>query len=338
AGDMSDADGRPALALVDSLTGCAVSGSGGATSDTDAQEALDELPARARSKFLKTRYCEFFFTRGRCRKRHRCTFAHSEAELRPLPDLRFTKMCPSVAAGGKCAQEDCMYAHSPHELRTLEAECRGGGPLEPQQEPHRLELAETKGTGSGTVEGDEDLGIASSAGAFQRQRTDDPAALCVYVMRVKNTCIDEDDLEGKPLRSKSWLPSTRAQGATEALHAARAGGTRGAGLAALPQALPRAPPRAPGGQASEPGRRPVGEAGSLGFGTAASGPPTARGSVAGPGATKRVGGTMVLRTPRTPPAMRAPPTQAPLASRPSAGAPTARGRPSRLGLAGARPA
>ncbi|CAK0830777.1 unnamed protein product [Prorocentrum cordatum] len=184
AGDMSHADGSPTLAPVDSVAGFAVSGSGGATGDTDDQEALDELPARMRSKFQKTKYCEFFFKRGRCRKRTRCMFAHSEAELRPLPDLRFTKMCPSVVAGEACAQEGCMYAHGPHELRPPEAEGRGDGPPEPQ----KLELAETKSTGSGSLnEDDEDLSLAGPPGAFQRQMTEDPVALCVCVMRVKNT-------------------------------------------------------------------------------------------------------------------------------------------------------
>jgi len=292
---MSDADGRPALALVDSLTGCAVSGSGGATSDADAQEeALDELPARVRSKFQKTKYCDFFIKRGRCRKRHRCMFAHSEAELRPLPDLRFTKMCPSVVAGGECAQEDCTYAHSPHELRTPEAACQGGGPLEPQQEPQRLELAETKSTGSGSLnEEDEDLSIAMPASAFKRQMTEDPAALCVYGMRVKNTfiTIDEDeplskdDFEGKPwgkrFRSKSWPPSVRMQGAADPKDAARADHAKGAEPPA-PKAR-QALPRAPGCQASETRRRSVGNADILGFGTADNGLATMLESFASPG-------------------------------------------------------
>lgn len=262
---MSGADGRP--------VGDVVNTGDGAAGDTNGGQELEELPARVRSKFQKTKYCEFFFKRGRCRKRTRCMFAHSEAELRPLPDLRFTKMCPFVMQGETCTQEDCMYAHSPHELRPPEAECPAATQPEPQQEPQNLELAETKSTISGSfVEDDEDLSIVSPAGGgFQRQLTEDPVALRVCVMRVKNTfitidedeCLGKDDAKeaGKPLcklvRSKS-APPLRAPDAADPGRSPRgAEPTQGADRS--PRAC-KALPQAPGCQASEPRRRAAGRA------------------------------------------------------------------------------
>lgn len=64
----------------------------------DRPERLRKEPV-SRNKFRKTKMCKFFEA-GKCRKRTSCNFAHSEAEMKPLPDLRRTKLCPSVLEGG----------------------------------------------------------------------------------------------------------------------------------------------------------------------------------------------------------------------------------------------
>lgn len=47
-----------------------------------------------------------------------CSFAHSQSELNQPPDLRCTKLCPSLE-GGECFGEACPFAHSAYELRGL---------------------------------------------------------------------------------------------------------------------------------------------------------------------------------------------------------------------------
>lgn len=52
---------------------------------------------------------------GICVNGDHCRFAHSFRQLRPLPDLSKTKLCPSRLT---CADPTCNFAHSPKDLRT----------------------------------------------------------------------------------------------------------------------------------------------------------------------------------------------------------------------------
>eukprot|EP00421_Protoceratium_reticulatum_P013326 CAMPEP_0168381766 /NCGR_PEP_ID=MMETSP0228-20121227/13045_1 /TAXON_ID=133427 /ORGANISM="Protoceratium reticulatum, Strain CCCM 535 (=CCMP 1889)" /LENGTH=531 /DNA_ID=CAMNT_0008394873 /DNA_START=41 /DNA_END=1638 /DNA_ORIENTATION=+ len=69
-----------------------------------------------RNKFHKTKQCRFFEL-GKCRKRGACNFAHSPEELRPMPDLTCTKLCPHLLETGECTQSGCTFAHSAEEFR-----------------------------------------------------------------------------------------------------------------------------------------------------------------------------------------------------------------------------
>eukprot|EP00928_Gymnodinium_smaydae_P025168 TRINITY_DN20129_c0_g6_i1.p1 TRINITY_DN20129_c0_g6~~TRINITY_DN20129_c0_g6_i1.p1 ORF type:complete len:429 (+),score=68.43 TRINITY_DN20129_c0_g6_i1:83-1288(+) len=70
------------------------------------------------SVFFKTRKCRYFGMNS-CTRGATCRFAHSNAELRSPPDLRYTKLCPTVLAGGSCQNRTCTYAHSAEERRKM---------------------------------------------------------------------------------------------------------------------------------------------------------------------------------------------------------------------------
>jgi hypothetical protein len=77
----------------------------------------DATQAKVKNKFHKTKMCNYFLS-GLCnKKRSRCSFAHSQQELRPLPDLECTKMCPKLLEGEICTDAECKFAHEASELR-----------------------------------------------------------------------------------------------------------------------------------------------------------------------------------------------------------------------------
>lgn len=69
------------------------------------------------SQFSKTKMCRFELL-GMCTKGTQCPFAHVCVELKPLPDLRCTKLCRELIQFGKCTNKACSYAHSKEELRS----------------------------------------------------------------------------------------------------------------------------------------------------------------------------------------------------------------------------
>jgi len=87
---------------------------------------------RARSvlsgQMQKTKLCDFH-REGRCRYGSGCAFAHSEEELKTLPDLRKTRICRAFTQG-KCRDPDCKFAHGQEELRQTDAakKLEDGGP------------------------------------------------------------------------------------------------------------------------------------------------------------------------------------------------------------------
>jgi len=68
------------------------------------------------SILYKTKMCKFY-TENRCTRGDSCQFAHGEQELKPLPDLRYTKVCPLLISTGECNHPDCKYAHGKIDLR-----------------------------------------------------------------------------------------------------------------------------------------------------------------------------------------------------------------------------
>eukprot|EP00820_Chromera_velia_P003104 Cvel_16490.t1-p1 / transcript=Cvel_16490.t1 / gene=Cvel_16490 / organism=Chromera_velia_CCMP2878 / gene_product=Cleavage and polyadenylation specificity factor, putative / transcript_product=Cleavage and polyadenylation specificity factor, putative / location=Cvel_scaffold1271:46015-51211(+) / protein_length=1099 / sequence_SO=supercontig / SO=protein_coding / is_pseudo=false len=73
-----------------------------------------------KDQWYKTKMCPFF-ERGRCYYQDSCCYAHSDAELRPLPDLNKTSLCKKFAKTGECNDSACPFAHGSSDLR-----CTGG--------------------------------------------------------------------------------------------------------------------------------------------------------------------------------------------------------------------
>eukprot|EP00451_Oxyrrhis_marina_P018686 CAMPEP_0204353720 /NCGR_PEP_ID=MMETSP0469-20131031/32874_1 /ASSEMBLY_ACC=CAM_ASM_000384 /TAXON_ID=2969 /ORGANISM="Oxyrrhis marina" /LENGTH=231 /DNA_ID=CAMNT_0051340687 /DNA_START=18 /DNA_END=713 /DNA_ORIENTATION=+ len=75
------------------------------------------LGASGKTHFRKTKMCPALLEGG-CRRGKSCTYAHTEDELVPAPDLSKTVMCVLYACTNTCSRGDqCKYAHGPEELR-----------------------------------------------------------------------------------------------------------------------------------------------------------------------------------------------------------------------------
>jgi len=77
-----------------------------------AQSLSLDSPSPVRLQFLKTQLCAYFIN-NRCRL-DSCPYAHSPAELRAVPDLTKTRLCPAKPCPHP---ESCQFAHEPSELR-----------------------------------------------------------------------------------------------------------------------------------------------------------------------------------------------------------------------------
>eukprot|EP00930_Biecheleria_cincta_P054567 TRINITY_DN4080_c0_g1_i1.p1 TRINITY_DN4080_c0_g1~~TRINITY_DN4080_c0_g1_i1.p1 ORF type:complete len:310 (+),score=33.52 TRINITY_DN4080_c0_g1_i1:119-1048(+) len=86
-------------------------------SPTPAVVVEEIAPSKDRLKqFEKTKLCKFYIL-GQCARGSACRYAHASAEIKPLPDLACTKLCPKLVSLGSCENPDCMYAHHRDELR-----------------------------------------------------------------------------------------------------------------------------------------------------------------------------------------------------------------------------
>ena len=74
---------------------------------------VHELQGPVRHQFRRTQLCKVFLQYGVCRDD--CSFAHSENELKVMPDLQKTKLCP--ARPSACVNAHCPFAHGIAELR-----------------------------------------------------------------------------------------------------------------------------------------------------------------------------------------------------------------------------
>lgn len=77
---------------------------------------LSAAQGRRLALFAKTSMCKFH-TVGKCKRGDACVFAHSEAELRDLPDFSRTRLCISLIETGSCNDPECKFAHASEELR-----------------------------------------------------------------------------------------------------------------------------------------------------------------------------------------------------------------------------
>lgn len=154
--------------------------------------------SQLKNKFHKTKMC-YYFMHGLCnKKRSRCSFAHSEQEMRPLPDLFCTKLCPKTLEGEPCWDLDCKFAHSEEELRNEEKEHENT--MEQIEQPSRASQA--------SQPPDLDFGNI----AWVRHRTDPVVpSRATPEMSVKNTFItipeDEAEPTQRPLRRTKSLPT-----------------------------------------------------------------------------------------------------------------------------------
>jgi len=74
------------------------------------------LSERFNAQFYKTKPC-MFFSQNRCERGANCPFAHSEAELMPVPNLTKTKLCYNFFRN-RCSTRNCKFAHGSRELRS----------------------------------------------------------------------------------------------------------------------------------------------------------------------------------------------------------------------------
>lgn len=74
------------------------------------------LRKRHALQLFKTDMCKFFL-QSRCENGDRCSYAHSQDEVRRKPDLTRTSMCRTMAQTGLCHDVTCRFAHAESELR-----------------------------------------------------------------------------------------------------------------------------------------------------------------------------------------------------------------------------
>lgn len=87
-----------------------------ATADKGLPKARDNAVT---ARLTKTKMCHFF-ERGKCASEN-CRYAHSQSELRQPPNLEKTKLCRSFVQNGYCNDgENCGFAHGETELRVTE--------------------------------------------------------------------------------------------------------------------------------------------------------------------------------------------------------------------------
>eukprot|EP00929_Paragymnodinium_shiwhaense_P039561 TRINITY_DN20772_c0_g1_i5.p1 TRINITY_DN20772_c0_g1~~TRINITY_DN20772_c0_g1_i5.p1 ORF type:complete len:133 (+),score=13.07 TRINITY_DN20772_c0_g1_i5:116-514(+) len=77
------------------------------------------LQAALQRSCAKTRLCKYLQSAAGCHQAERCTFAHTEEELRATPDLSYTRVCRLYRAGVCEAGADCSFAHGESALRKL---------------------------------------------------------------------------------------------------------------------------------------------------------------------------------------------------------------------------
>lgn len=71
------------------------------------------------ARLTKTKMCHFF-ERGKCASEN-CRYAHAPSELRQQPNLEKTKLCKSFVQNGYCNDgENCGFAHGETELRVTD--------------------------------------------------------------------------------------------------------------------------------------------------------------------------------------------------------------------------
>eukprot|EP00930_Biecheleria_cincta_P097894 TRINITY_DN8957_c0_g1_i1.p1 TRINITY_DN8957_c0_g1~~TRINITY_DN8957_c0_g1_i1.p1 ORF type:complete len:181 (+),score=31.00 TRINITY_DN8957_c0_g1_i1:96-638(+) len=72
---------------------------------------------RAKPQYKGTKLCKFFLADA-CTRGQSCNFAHSEEDLKPLPDYSKTRLCKAFWRNDFCkAGAECLFAHGKEEMQ-----------------------------------------------------------------------------------------------------------------------------------------------------------------------------------------------------------------------------
>eukprot|EP00411_Alexandrium_monilatum_P034905 CAMPEP_0175349730 /NCGR_PEP_ID=MMETSP0095-20121207/10552_1 /TAXON_ID=311494 /ORGANISM="Alexandrium monilatum, Strain CCMP3105" /LENGTH=325 /DNA_ID=CAMNT_0016647275 /DNA_START=103 /DNA_END=1077 /DNA_ORIENTATION=+ len=202
-----------------------------------AKDSKDERTQTVLSKQMqKTRLCDFH-KEGRCKYGSECAFAHSEEELRDMPDLRKTRLCRAFTQG-KCKEVDCKFAHGTEELRTTDlcyktalcawwdkgicqsgAQCRFAHGSKDLRADDRAQAGASQDGGERS--GDPGEGGAEPKAQPKRRLRNRPGILRRLRKRVGMLSAAAKDAK------TTWIPEARAQGWPAATQVLRTGAGRG---------------------------------------------------------------------------------------------------------------
>ncbi|KNA00302.1 hypothetical protein PVNG_06582 [Plasmodium vivax North Korean] len=74
------------------------------------------LPFLPPCRLYKTQLCSFY-AKGICARGNKCSWAHGELDVRPMPKFYKTRMCYTFLSGSYCEASKCTFAHTEEELR-----------------------------------------------------------------------------------------------------------------------------------------------------------------------------------------------------------------------------
>ncbi|ANQ06353.1 Uncharacterized protein PCOAH_00007320 [Plasmodium coatneyi] len=80
-------------------------------SHKQAPQVQSETLSLIKKQFFKTKMCPFQKNKNYCLNESNCHYAHSIDELKPMPDLRNTKLCDYVKKKIPCRDANCKFAH-----------------------------------------------------------------------------------------------------------------------------------------------------------------------------------------------------------------------------------
>ncbi|CXI67501.1 zinc finger protein, putative [Plasmodium berghei] len=78
-----------------------------------------KMSVTLRQHFWKTKLCPLH-AENKCKEGDNCDYAHSIEDLRSIPDLKRTKLCYKLLKGEKCFNKKCNYAHNQDELKSAQ--------------------------------------------------------------------------------------------------------------------------------------------------------------------------------------------------------------------------
>lgn len=151
---------------------------------SDVEESTNQ-EGLANSPLWKTKFCKFS-QMGSCSRGSACHFAHSEAELRQVPDFSRTSICPRLRDAGKCDDLRCRYAHSREDLQEI------AGLLKTRMCRFHARGACSLGSRCRFAHGDHELGIEGVTAATYQ---DENFASLVVPTDLPNKGLDHDNME-----------------------------------------------------------------------------------------------------------------------------------------------